>query len=204
MAASSIYHACQFGRHVGLPFAVSNSWSKKSFELIHCDLCMSPIVSVLGFKYYLVVLDDFTHYLCTFPLWLKSNTFSTLAHFFAYVSTQFSTFVMSIQCYNGREFDNTVAHAFLSPMALPFACLALILPSKIARPNVWFIPLMTSCVLSSSRSVCLLYTGPKLSMPSLTKSASYQTPSFLNPFSSSLFRNSRIRSSTRLWLSLLT
>jgi hypothetical protein len=64
-------------------------------------------------KYYLVILDDYTHYLWTFSLKLKSNTFPTLSYFFAYVSTQFSRSVKAIQCDNGREFDNSSTRFFL-------------------------------------------------------------------------------------------
>jgi hypothetical protein len=28
----------------------------------HCDLCTSPSFSILGPKYYLIILDDFLHY----------------------------------------------------------------------------------------------------------------------------------------------
>jgi hypothetical protein len=48
-----------------------------------------------------------------FPLKLKSNTFTTLSHFFAYVSTQFGCTVKAIQCDNGREFDNSSTRTFL-------------------------------------------------------------------------------------------
>ena len=65
---SSLCHACQLGRHVRLPFSSSISRTTHPFELIHCDLWTSPILSVLGNKYFLVVLDDFTHFLRTFPL----------------------------------------------------------------------------------------------------------------------------------------
>jgi transposase InsO family protein len=68
---------------------------------------------VSGSKYYLVILDDFTHYLWAFPLKLKSDTFTTLSHFFVYVSTQFSRTVKAIQCDNGREFDNSSTRFFL-------------------------------------------------------------------------------------------
>jgi IS30 family transposase len=81
-------------------------------DLIHCDMWTSPVVSVSGYKYYLVILDDCTHYLWTFPLRLKSDTFSTLAEFIAYASTQFAAPVKAIQCDNGREFDNSSARAF--------------------------------------------------------------------------------------------
>jgi hypothetical protein len=60
---------------------------------------------------YSVFLDDFSHFLWTFPLRLKSHTFTTLTHFFAWVSTQFHRPVRALQCDNGREFDN---HASLS------------------------------------------------------------------------------------------
>jgi hypothetical protein len=68
---------------------------------------------VSGSKYYLVILDDFTHYLWTFPLKHKSDTFTTLSHFFAYVSTQFGRTIKAIQCDNGREFDNSSTRFFL-------------------------------------------------------------------------------------------
>jgi hypothetical protein len=78
------------------------SRASKNFDLIHCDLWTSPIVSVSGFKYYLVILDDCSHFLWTFPLRVKSDAFPTISHFFAHVSTQFACTVKSVQCDNGR------------------------------------------------------------------------------------------------------
>jgi hypothetical protein len=106
-------HACQLGKHTRLPFCSSSHRAKHPFDLIHFDLWSSPVVSVSGSKYYLVILDDFTHYLWTFPLKHKSDTFTTLSNFFAYVSTQFSRIVKAIQCDNGREFDNSSTRIFL-------------------------------------------------------------------------------------------
>jgi transposase InsO family protein len=68
---------------------------------------------VSGYKYYLVIIDDFSHYAWTFPLRLKSDTFSTISNFFAYVRTQFGTTVKAVQCDNGREFDNSSTRTFL-------------------------------------------------------------------------------------------
>jgi hypothetical protein len=70
-------HACQLGRHVCLPFS-SSSHATHAFDLVHCDLWTSPITSMSGYKYYLVVLDDFSHYVWTFPLRAMSETFPTL------------------------------------------------------------------------------------------------------------------------------
>jgi hypothetical protein len=79
--------ACQLGKHIWLHFSSSSNYAAKAFNLIHLDLWTSPIVSVLGSQYYLVILDNFTYYLWTFPLKLKSDTFTTLSNFFAYVAT---------------------------------------------------------------------------------------------------------------------
>jgi hypothetical protein len=44
---------------------------------------------------------------------LKSDTFTTLSYFFAYVSTQFGRTVKTIQCDNEREFENSSTRFFL-------------------------------------------------------------------------------------------
>jgi len=43
----------------------------------------------------------------------KSDTFSTLANFFAHVTTQYGATIKAVQCDNGREFDNSSARTFL-------------------------------------------------------------------------------------------
>jgi hypothetical protein len=111
-ADDSLCHACQLGRYIRLPFSSSLSRASQNFDLIHCDLWTSPIISVSGFKYYLVIVDDCSHFLWTFPLRLKSQTFSTLSNFFAYVRTQFGCTIKAVQCDNGREFDNSSTRAF--------------------------------------------------------------------------------------------
>jgi hypothetical protein len=71
-----VWHASQLSWHIRLPFHRS-SHAIQCFDLIHCDLWTSP-VSISGSKYYLIILDDFLHYSWTFPLRLKSDTFSTI------------------------------------------------------------------------------------------------------------------------------
>jgi len=110
--SSSLCHACQLGRHVRLPFHMSASRASNNFDLIHCDLWTSPVLSVSGSKYYLVIFDDCSHYTWMFPLKLKSDAFSTLVSFFSYISTQFSTTVKAVQCDNGQEFDNSSSRTF--------------------------------------------------------------------------------------------
>lgn len=117
-------HACQLGRQVRLPFSLSSSKTTVAFEIIHCDVWTSPVSSVSGFKYYLLLLDDFTHHLRTFPLRLKSEVFQILSNFHSLVRTQFSTVLRAIRCDNGREFDNSFMHQFAAThgIQLRFSC----------------------------------------------------------------------------------
>jgi hypothetical protein len=92
----SICHACQLGLYTRLLFHRLSSHTTQCFDLIHCDMWTSPVVSVLGSKYYLIILDDFLHYSWTFPLRLKSDTFSTITQLFSFVSTQFGRNVKSV------------------------------------------------------------------------------------------------------------
>jgi hypothetical protein len=55
----TLCHAYQLGHHTRMLFYTSSSCVDKPFDLIHCDLWTSPFLSVSGYKYYLVVLDDF-------------------------------------------------------------------------------------------------------------------------------------------------
>jgi hypothetical protein len=92
----------------------------------------SPVLSISGYKYYLVIIDDFSHYSWTFPLRAKSDTFPTL-HFFAWVSTQFGLTIKAVQCNNGREFDNSTSRSL--PVVSSSVCLVHILRHRTARQS---------------------------------------------------------------------
>jgi hypothetical protein len=57
----SLCHAYQLGRHIRLPFPSSSTQAVQHFDLVHCDLWTSPVLSLSGYKYYLAILDDYTH-----------------------------------------------------------------------------------------------------------------------------------------------
>jgi hypothetical protein len=59
------------------------------------------VVSNSCFKYYLVVLDDFSHFAWTFPLRQKFDVLPTLISFHAFVLTQFQHPIMCLQTGNG-------------------------------------------------------------------------------------------------------
>jgi hypothetical protein len=72
-------HACQLGSHVRLPFLTSSSRAACIFDLIHYDVWTSSVISISGYKYYLIILDEFSHYSWIFPLCLKFDTFLMLS-----------------------------------------------------------------------------------------------------------------------------
>jgi hypothetical protein len=127
--AISLCHACQLGRLTRLPFSSSLSRTSRSFDLIHCDLWTSPVPSISGCRYYLVILDDF---LWTFPLRRKSDTFPHLSNFFVWVLTPFGCTIQAIWCDNGREVDNSTSHTFLT--VCNCGCRALTPPLRMAEP----------------------------------------------------------------------
>jgi hypothetical protein len=59
---SHFWQACQLGRHTHLSFVSSMSRADNKFDLIHCDLWTSPVVSISGYKYYLIILDDCSYF----------------------------------------------------------------------------------------------------------------------------------------------
>jgi hypothetical protein len=147
------------GKQTRLPFASSTHRAEKPFDLVHLDLWTFPIVNVPDYKYYLVILDDYTHYLWTFPLKHKSDTFTTLSNFFAYVSTQFGYTVKAIQCDNGREFDNSSTHTFLLMKGVCFRCHVRTPHPRMVKSNVSFVLSIMSSAPCCFRRIFLSATG---------------------------------------------
>ncbi|RLM57903.1 hypothetical protein C2845_PM18G13220 [Panicum miliaceum] len=113
-AARRLCHACQLGKHARLSFTSSVSSTSAPFELVHCDVWTSPISSVSGYKFYLVLVDDYTHFCWMFPLRHKSGVHEHIVQFVAYAHTQFSFPVCCFQADNGTEFINNASATFLA------------------------------------------------------------------------------------------
>ena len=110
----SLCHSCQLGKHTRLPFSSSHSITHAPFELVHCDVWTSPINSLSGFSYYLVCLDDYSHYCWVFPLRKKSEVHQHVVELAALAKTQFSLPLKCVQADNGTEFINTATTKFLA------------------------------------------------------------------------------------------
>jgi hypothetical protein len=120
-------HACQLGHHTHMPFVSFASNADNHFDLIHCDLWTSPIVSISRCKYYLVILDDRSHFVWTFPLRVKSDTFSHCQIF----STLFP-----------RSLTMPHAAHSLPPVGLPCGCPVHTPLCRMVKPSILFAPLI--------------------------------------------------------------
>jgi hypothetical protein len=121
---NSLCHACQLGKHTRLPFNKSTSSTSSPFELVHCDVWTSPVMSISGFKFYLVMVEDFTHFSWTFPLRHKSHVHRHIVEFVEYAHTQFGHRLKCLQADNGTEFVNHNTTSFLTGRGslLRFSC----------------------------------------------------------------------------------
>jgi hypothetical protein len=121
------------------------SHAEKTFDLLHLDLWTSPVISVSGSKYYLVILDDFTHYLWNFPLKQKSDTCTILSNFFLLMLLLSSAALSNL--YNAITDVSLTTHpprpsSYLK--APSCGCRAPTRPHKMVKPNVLFVPLTMS------------------------------------------------------------
>ena len=64
---SRICHSCSLGKHIKLPFVLSHSHTLMPFDIVHTNLWTSPILSSSGHQYYILLLDDYSKFLWTFP-----------------------------------------------------------------------------------------------------------------------------------------
>uniref|UniRef100_A0A2N9E3A6 Integrase catalytic domain-containing protein n=1 Tax=Fagus sylvatica TaxID=28930 RepID=A0A2N9E3A6_FAGSY len=70
---------CLAGKMHQLPFPVSNKTVTSPFALVHADLWgPAPVLSSVGFRFYLVLVDEFTKFTWVYLLKHKSDTFKLL------------------------------------------------------------------------------------------------------------------------------
>nr|GEX37255.1 ribonuclease H-like domain-containing protein [Tanacetum cinerariifolium] len=113
-------HACQLGKHVMLPFVSSNTVVTSFFDIIHSDMWTSPIPSLSWFKYYVLFLDHYSHFIWAYPLINKYDVLSKFILFRNYVYTQFKCEILSFQCDHGSEFDNRNLHTLFAEKDIQF------------------------------------------------------------------------------------
>jgi len=97
---------CALAKSIKLPFSSHDHCSTKPFALIHSDVWMSPVISVSGYRYYVLFTDDYTRYSWIFPMRLKSEVFGHFSTFAMHVKTQFSLSIKQFQSDGGKGYEN--------------------------------------------------------------------------------------------------
>ncbi|KAM1108382.1 hypothetical protein ACFX2B_004976 [Malus domestica] len=111
----SVCSDCQFGKASRLPFSVLPCKSTRPFHLVHADVWgPSPTSSCTGYRYYLILVDDFTKYSWLYPLHYKSDVCSVLQTFVLKVQTLFDSKVQRLRSDSGGEFLSATLQSFFN------------------------------------------------------------------------------------------
>jgi hypothetical protein len=97
--------SCHFAKQKKLPFPHSISKSVAPFDILHADL-WGPYstISLLGHKYFLTLVDDYSRFTWVIFLKTKDETKKSLIHFVSYIENQFQTTLKCLRSDNGTEF----------------------------------------------------------------------------------------------------
>ena len=79
--------------------------TNKPLQLIHSDVWgPSPNISIEGYRFYLLFVDDFSHFCWIYPMKHKSKVPYIFLKFQVFVEKQLSSKILALQTDWGREF----------------------------------------------------------------------------------------------------
>lgn len=109
-----VYSDCLSGKMSRQSFSSSSHISVRLFERVCSDVWgPSPVVSIEGYKYYVIFVDDFTKFTWFFPLTYKSQVASVFEQFYAFIQNHFKTSVQYFQSDGGSEYMSSNFQKFL-------------------------------------------------------------------------------------------
>jgi transposase InsO family protein len=104
---SSFCEPCQLAKRKRLPFHKSTRESTFPFQLVHSDVWQSPVISLSGFRYYVIFIDDYSRFSWLFPLKLKSDVHDCFLQFKCMAENLLSRPIKSFQSDGGGEYSYT-------------------------------------------------------------------------------------------------
>ncbi|PKU75385.1 Retrovirus-related Pol polyprotein from transposon TNT 1-94 [Dendrobium catenatum] len=122
---SNVCHSCQTAKSHRLPFLSSNSQCTSPFQVVVSDVWgPSPIFSLNGYRYYVLFVDEFSHFSWLYPMVTKAEVFSKFLLFKAMVEKQFSTHIKIFRSDGGGEYTSIQFQLFLSTNGIlhQFSC----------------------------------------------------------------------------------
>uniref|UniRef100_A0A2N9J9Y4 Integrase catalytic domain-containing protein n=1 Tax=Fagus sylvatica TaxID=28930 RepID=A0A2N9J9Y4_FAGSY len=103
----SFCEPCQLAKSKRLPFPKSTRKSLLPLQLIHSDVWQSPVISLSGFRYYVIFIDDYSRFSWLFPLKFKSDVHDCFLKFKCMVENLLSRPIKSFQSDGGGEYSYT-------------------------------------------------------------------------------------------------
>ena len=97
-------NACLYNKSHKLSFSKSTNVSTQPLKTIFSDVWTSPILSTVGFKYYVIFVDHFTRYIWFYPMKQKSEVLQIFIRFKTIVEKFFETNIKTIYSDNGGEY----------------------------------------------------------------------------------------------------
>lgn len=107
---NSLCEACINGKQTRLPFNKSKDKNhvKRPLFIVHTDVC-GPITptTVTNKNYFVLFVDQYTHYCVTYLITNKSDVFSVFRDYIAKGEAHFNSRLVNLYCDNGGEYLST-------------------------------------------------------------------------------------------------
>lgn len=98
-------YVCPLAKQRRLPFFAQNHMSKSPFDLIRCDVWGPCGVSAYtGDRFFVILVDDCTHFSRVFMIKNKSDVFHVIPKFFRMVHTQFNVTIKQFRADNAPTY----------------------------------------------------------------------------------------------------
>ncbi|KAL0545801.1 hypothetical protein IC582_015694 [Cucumis melo] len=106
---------CKLAKQPVLSFSPSTSICDKPFDLIHSDIWgLAPTITVQGYRYYVLFIDDFSRFTWIYFLKHRSELSRTYIEFANMIHTQFSCSIKTLCTDNALEYKDSILLSFLS------------------------------------------------------------------------------------------
>lgn len=114
-------HSCHISKSKRLPFSRSAT-EYAPLSLVVSDIWVSPKISRTGYRYYLLIMDAFSHYTWVFPMIKRSDVFHIFTQFHKQVENLTGHKIKVFQSDNALEYKKLTSYLNNSGIQHRFSC----------------------------------------------------------------------------------